>query len=259
MEGIKTVSAIVLDTRPFWEFYPQIGKAGFAFVKYRPAKQRVPFDVEYHFRLTFRGGEEIVCLKTLDPGKGENRVYLCQCHHIVGHRINPKFSLEEVLHHVLVTQLGNVGDTVDGVGEIRVVLKAQPVSRVGHTRSGYVGLIDVRVLVVDVKSLQPRHTVLVFPIFNCRLKTDGWPSPTKIIQPEPALNVVCDREVHLSEKRWSPGAVVSRRNGKTKCVVQRLVQIRPPKHRHLPDVCGHVHENHPVMLVDTDLARAQMV
>ena len=84
----------------------------------------MPFDVEYHFRLTFRSGEEIVCLKTLDPGEGEKRVYFCQRYHIVWNRIDPKFSLKEVLHHVLVTQLGDVGDAIDGVGEIRVVLEA---------------------------------------------------------------------------------------------------------------------------------------
>src|SRR4029077_16748803 len=141
MEGIKTVSAIVLDTRPFWEFYPQIGKAGLAFVKYRPAKERVPFDVKYHFWFAFRSGEEIVCLKTLDPGEGENRVYFCHRDHIVWNRIDPKFSLEKVLHHVLVTHLGDIGDAIDGVGEIRVVLEAKQVSRLRHTHSRYVGLI----------------------------------------------------------------------------------------------------------------------
>src|SRR4029077_5051803 len=151
MEGIKTVSAIVLDTRPFWEFYPQIGKAGFAFVKYRPAKERVPFDVEYHFRLTFRGREEIVRLKTLNPGERENRINLRHCDHIVRNRIDPKLALEEVLHHVLVTKLGDVGDAIDGVGEIRLVFEAESVSRFRNTRSRYVSLVDLRVLVINVK------------------------------------------------------------------------------------------------------------
>ena len=88
-----------------------------------------------------------------------------------------------------------------------MVFEAEPVSRFRHTRSRYVGLIDVGVLIVDVKSLYPRHTALVFPVFNCRLKTDGRPSPAEIIQPDPGLNVVCDRERDLSEERWSPGAV----------------------------------------------------
>jgi hypothetical protein len=176
---------------------PQIGETGFAFVKYRPAKERVPFDVEYDFRLAFRGGEEIVRLKTLDPGEGENRVYFCQRYYVVWNRINPKLSLEKILHHVLVTQLGDVGDAIDGVGEIRVVLDAEPVSRFRNTDSRDVGLIDLGVLVVDVKTFYPRHTALVFPIFNCRVQTDGWASPAKIIQPEAGLNIVCDWERDL--------------------------------------------------------------
>ena len=119
------------------------------------------------------------------------------------------------------------------------------------------GLIDVGVLVVDVKSFYPRHTGLVFPIFNCRLKTDGWPSPAEIIQPEPGLNIVCDRERDLREERWSPGAVIRGRDGKTKRVVERLVEIRPPKHRHLPDVGGDVQKDYAIVLVNTNLVGAQ--
>src|ERR1700752_3916305 len=128
MERVETLRAVILDTRVFRKLEPQIRKSGFAFVKYRPAKERVPFDVEYHFRLAFRSGEEIVCLKTLDPGQREKRIYFCQRYDIVWNRINPKFSLEKVLHHVLVTHLGDVRDAIDGVGEIRVVLEAEPVS-----------------------------------------------------------------------------------------------------------------------------------
>src|SRR6266404_4023332 len=258
MERVETLRAVILDTRTFRELEPQIGKAGLAFVKYRPAKERVPFDVEYHFRLAFRSGEEIVCLKKLDPGEGKNRVYFCHRDHIVWNRINPKFSLEEILHHVLVTQLGDVGDAIDGVGEIRVVLEAEPVSRLRDTHSRYVGLIDVRVLVVDVKSSYPRHTGFVFPIFNCRLKTDGWSAPAEIIQPEPGLNIVCDRERDLRKKRWSPGAVICGGDGKTKRVVERLVEIRKPKHRHLPDVCGDVQKDYAIALVNTNLVGVQV-
>src|SRR5438874_4311024 len=180
----------------------------------------MPLDVEHHFRLTFRSREKIVRLKTLDPGEGENRVYLRQCDHVVRNRIDPKFALEKVLHHVLVTQLCDVCDPIDRVGEIRVVLKAEPVSRFRYTRSRYVRLIDLRVLVVDVKSFYSRHTGLIFPIFNCRLQADGWSAPAKIIQPEPGLNIVCDRKSDLRQKRWSPRAVIRGRDGKTKCVVE---------------------------------------
>src|SRR4030095_17019325 len=149
-------------------------------------------------------------------------------------------------------------DAIDGVGEIRVVFEAEPVSRLRHAYSRYVGLIDLRVLIVDVKSFYSRHTALVFPIFNCRFKTDGWSAPAEIIQPEPGLNIVCDRERDLRKKRWSPGAVIRGRDGKTKRVIERLVEIRPPKHRHLPDVGRDVQKNYAIVLVNTNLPGAQV-
>src|SRR5215471_9994386 len=103
MKRVETLCAIILDTRILRKFQPQIRKAGFAFVKYWRAKDRLAFDVEYHFRLTFRSREEIVRLKALNPGKSEVRVNLCHCDYIVRNRINSKLALEEVLHHVLVT------------------------------------------------------------------------------------------------------------------------------------------------------------
>lgn len=99
---------------------------------------------------------------------------------------------------------------------------------------------------------------MVFPIFNCRLKADGRSAPAEIIQPEPGLNIVCDRECELRKKRWPPGAVIRGRDGKTKGVVERLVQIRPPENRHLPDVGGDVQKNYAVAFVNTNLSRAQM-
>src|SRR5262245_25936097 len=119
------------------------------------------FDVEHHLRLAFRRGKEIVCLKTLDAGESENRVYLRECDHIVWNRIDPKLALEEILHHVLVTQLGDVGDAIDRVGEICVVLDGSQVSGLRYTHSRYVRLVDVRVLVVDVKSFYPGNAALV--------------------------------------------------------------------------------------------------
>src|SRR5438045_9375911 len=98
----------------------------------------MPFDVEHNFRLTFRGGEKTVGLKTLDPSEGENRVYFCKRYHIVWNRINPKFSLEKVLHHVLVNELGNVGQAIDGIGEIGVVVEGKQVWRGSHRHTQYV-------------------------------------------------------------------------------------------------------------------------
>src|SRR5262249_48931539 len=99
-----------------------------------------------------------------------------------------------------------------------------------------------------------RHTALVFPITNCRLETDGWSPPAEIIEPEPSFNIVCNWEHDLCEKRWSPDAVIRGRDGKTERVVERLVQIWPPKHRHSADVGGHVQKNHAIALVNTHLS-----
>ena len=110
-------------------------------------------NVQHHFRLTFCGGEEIVRLKTLDPGESKKRICLCYCDDVVRNGINPKLSLEEILHHVLVAQLRNIRDAVDGIGKVGVVFEAEPVSRFRHTCSWYIRLIDVGVLIVDIKSL----------------------------------------------------------------------------------------------------------
>src|SRR5215831_19916498 len=103
MKRVEPLRAIILDTRILRKFQPQIGKAGFAFVKYWRAKDRLAFDVEHHFRLTFGSRKEIVRLETLDPGESEIRIYFGHCDHIVRDGINSKLALEEVLHHVLVT------------------------------------------------------------------------------------------------------------------------------------------------------------
>src|SRR4029077_9417034 len=97
----------------------------------------------------------------------------------------------------------------------------------------------------------------VFAIFNCRLETDGGSSSAKIIQSEPGLNIVGDRERNLRKKRWSPSAVIRRRDGKTKRVVERLVEIWKPKHRHLPDVCGDVQKDYAILVVKPNLAGVQ--
>jgi hypothetical protein len=51
----------------------------------------------------------------------------------------------------LVTQFRHVGDAVDRIGEVRSVFETDPVSRLRHTHAGYVGLIDVGILIVDVE------------------------------------------------------------------------------------------------------------
>src|SRR5215510_5711176 len=114
-----------------------------------------------------------------------------------------------------------------------MVLEAKPISRLRHTHSRYVGLIDLRVLIVDVKTFYPRLTGSILPILNRRLEPDSWSAPAEIIQPKSRLDIVRDREIDLREKRWSPSAVIRWRDGKAKRVIERLVKVWPPKYRHL--------------------------
>src|SRR5206468_281246 len=77
MERVETIGAVILETGVLGKLEPQICKAGLTFIKDRTAKKRVALDVQYHFRLAFRGSEEVVRLKTLDAGESENRICLC--------------------------------------------------------------------------------------------------------------------------------------------------------------------------------------
>src|SRR5437667_5704422 len=69
MNVIETDGAVILKARAVGKCSLQIGKSAFAFVENRPAKKRVPLDVQNHFRQTFGLLEELVCLKTRDRGE----------------------------------------------------------------------------------------------------------------------------------------------------------------------------------------------
>ena len=77
------------------------------------------FDVQYHFRLTFCCSEKLIRLKTLDRREGVKRIRLCYRDHIVWNGIDAKLTLEEVLHNVLITKLGEIGDAIDVIRKIR--------------------------------------------------------------------------------------------------------------------------------------------
>ena len=84
------------------------------------------FDVQYHFRLTFCCSEKLVRLKTLDRREGVKRIRLCHRDHIVRNWIDAKLPLEEVLHHVLVTKLGEIGDAIDIICKVGRICQAEP-------------------------------------------------------------------------------------------------------------------------------------
>src|SRR5678815_403116 len=106
MERVETIRPIILETRPPGELQSQVSKASLALIKDRSAKKAMAFDVQYNFRLTFCCSEKLVCLKTLDRSDGIKRICLRYRDYIIRNRIHAKLTLEEVLHHVLVTELG---------------------------------------------------------------------------------------------------------------------------------------------------------
>jgi hypothetical protein len=108
-------------------------------------------NVQYHFRRTFCCGEKVVRLKTLDACKGEKRVCLSQCDHIVWHRIDSELTRIEILHNVLIAQFREVSDAVDVFGKIRPIFQAKPVPIGRNILSRHVRLIYVRVLIINVK------------------------------------------------------------------------------------------------------------
>ena len=142
------------------------------------------FDVQYHFRLAFCCSEKLVRLKTLDSRQGVKRVRLCHREHIVRNGIDAKLTLEEVLHHVLVTQLGEIGDAINIVCKVGRICEANPVSPGGNVLSRNVGFIQVRVLILEVIRFQP--CLAVVEIIHGRIQAHGYTAPASIIEPEPA-------------------------------------------------------------------------
>src|ERR1700757_1202120 len=156
MEGVETSGAVILKTRAFGELQLQIGKAGLAFVKNGSPEEAVALDVQYDFRQTLCRGEELVCLKTRDARYSEKRVCFRQCHHIVWNRINTELAWIVVLHDVRIAKLRNVRDGVYVIGKVRPIFQAKPVSIGRDILPRHVRLIYIRVLIINVKSLEFR-------------------------------------------------------------------------------------------------------
>ena len=162
------------------------------------------FNVQYHFRCTFCGREKLVRLETGDARDGEKRIRLRYCHYIVWNGIDPKLALIKVLHHIRIAKLGEVSDAVDVIGKVRPIFQAKPVSPGRNTLPRHGRLIQVRVLILNVKGFYPRLTVLVLPIINNGIEADGGSATAKVIESEASLDVIRNRKHHLSQKRWSP-------------------------------------------------------
>ena len=137
------------------------------------------FDVQHHFRLAFSCGEKLIRLETFDRREGVKRIRLCHRDHIVRNGIDAELTLEEVLHHVLVTQLGEIDEAVDIIRKVSRVCQANPISSGGYVFSRNVGFIQVRILVLDIKRFEPRLAVV--EVIYVRIKADGRATATIVI------------------------------------------------------------------------------
>src|SRR5256885_13421677 len=128
MKRIESQGAVIVESRSVGEASAELPNAVLAFVKNRTAKERLPRDIERDFRQPLGRIKKIVCLKTPERGDGVGRIPLRYRDDVVGLRIDLEFALEEVLEEIGITQLGNVRDPRDVVGEFRATLKRNAVT-----------------------------------------------------------------------------------------------------------------------------------
>src|ERR1051326_923274 len=192
MKRIQTIGAIILKPRTLRELQPQIRETSFAFIKYGSAKECMPFDIQYDFRRTFRGREEVIRLKALDGCQCVKRIRLGHRDHIVGNRVDAKFTLIKVLHQVRIAKLCEIRGRVNVVGKVRAIFQAKTVPTGRDILTDLRGLIDVRVLIINVKRLYPRLTVLVFAVIDNRIESDGGSATAKVIQLKTCFDIIRD-------------------------------------------------------------------
>src|SRR5437762_6143045 len=258
MKSIEASRAIILKTRTLRELQPQVSEAGFAFIENWPAEKRVTFDVQYDFRQALCCREKLVRLKARDSRQRIKGIRFRQCDDVVRNRVDTKFPLVKILHNILITQLCQISDAVDIIGKIRPIQQAEPVTPSRNVLSWHGRLILVRILVLDVVSFELGPAVLVLAIFDAGIKANGHATQAPIIEPNPALDIVGDRERDLGENRRSPRAQIGWCDRKAKRVIERLIQVRPPKNRHLPDIQRDVSKNHAVFIIYANRSRLQM-
>src|SRR4029450_5639675 len=86
------------------------------------------FDVQYYFRLAFSCGEKLIRLKTFDRRERIKRIRLCHREHIVWNGIDAELPLKEILHNILIAELGEIGDAIDIICKVGGIREANPVS-----------------------------------------------------------------------------------------------------------------------------------
>src|SRR5207247_427700 len=81
--------------------------------------------------------------------------------HTLWNRINAKLAWIEVFHDIWIAKLGEIGDAVDAIGKIRAIFQAQPISPGRNTLPRDRRLIQIRILILNVKGFYPRLTAFV--------------------------------------------------------------------------------------------------
>ena len=112
-----------MKSRAIGETSTELGNAVLALVKNRTAKERLARDIECHFRQPLRRIKEFVGLKTAERGEGITGIPLCDRNDVVRLWIELEFTLEKILEHEFVAQLGHVRDRSDVLGDLRPALE----------------------------------------------------------------------------------------------------------------------------------------
>src|SRR4029077_18001942 len=99
-------------------------------------------------------------------------------------------------------------DRVNIVCEVCAIFQADAIAASGHLTPPQSGLINLRILVLKVVSLELGVARIVFPVIDVGFKSNGDTAASPVIEPEPAFNVVGDREGKLGEGRRPPRAQV---------------------------------------------------
>src|ERR1043166_8302762 len=258
MKCVQTDCSVILESGAVWKREPQIREAGLTFVKNRAAKERMPLDVERNFWQTLGRFEKLIGLEPSGRADGVKRVQFGHRHDVALDRIEPKFVLVKILHHVWVAKLRHIDNAVDVIREVGAIFQADTITAGRHRAARQARSIYQRILVLKVIGFELGHAVIIRAVVNLRLKTKRDATAAAIIEPNTSLSMIGNREHHLGKERRSPRAQKSRRCREAKRVVERLVKIGPPEDRNVAKKEGHISKNNAIVFIDPDRARPEM-
>src|SRR5690349_20264737 len=197
----------------------QVCNTGFALVEDRTSKNGSTGDVQHDLGKALRLLKETVSLKPRDRGQSINGVSFRYRHNVVGHRIDAKFALVEILHHESITQLGDVNDSVNVAREIGAVFDRDAVTGAPDITTWDRRLIYIWILIINEIRPEVEIAVVVFTVMHFRIKPDGCAASRPVIQPHPAFDFISDWKRDLAQEGRSPGTQISGRNTETKGIV----------------------------------------